>query len=91
MSQTTLGEGRSSVATVAVEYARRIFDGFSDKTVLSIGAGKMAGLLLENLAALKPSKLLVCNRDAAKAESLAQNFGGCSGGAGSFGRSPGGC
>ncbi|HEX4054925.1 MAG TPA: glutamyl-tRNA reductase [Tepidisphaeraceae bacterium] len=75
MSQTTLGEGRSSVATVAVEYARRIFDGFSDKTVLSIGAGKMAGLLLENLAALKPSKLLVCNRDAAKAESLAQNFG----------------
>lgn len=75
MSQTTLGEGRSSVATIAVEYARRIFDGFSDKTVLSIGAGKMAGLMLENLAALKPSKLLVCNRDPAKAESLANNFG----------------
>lgn len=75
MSQTTLGEGRSSVATVAVEYARRIFDGFSDKTVLSIGAGKMAALLLENLAALKPSKLLVCNRDPAKAESLARDFG----------------
>jgi glutamyl-tRNA reductase len=75
MSQTALGEGRSSVAAVAVEYARRIFDVFSDKTVLSIGAGKMAGLLLENMAALKPGKLLVCNRDPAKAEALAGQFG----------------
>jgi len=76
MSQTTLGEGRTSVATVAVDYARRIFDVFSDKTVLSIGAGKMARLMLTNLAALKPRKLLVCNRDRAKAEALASEFGG---------------
>jgi glutamyl-tRNA reductase len=75
MSQTALGEGRSSVATIAAEYARRIFDVFSDKTVLSIGAGKMAAMLLENLAALKPSKLLVCNRDSDKAQELAKDFG----------------
>ena len=76
MTQTTLGEGRTSVATVTVEYARRIFDVFSDKTVLSIGAGKMARLMLANMAALKPVKLLICNRDSAKAAALAKEFGG---------------
>jgi glutamyl-tRNA reductase len=76
MTQTTLGEGRTSVATVTVEYARRIFDVFSDKTVLSIGAGKMARLMLANMAALKPGKLLICNRDSAKAAALAKEFGG---------------
>jgi len=76
MTQTTLGEGRTSVATIAVEYARRIFDVFSDKTVLSIGAGKMARLMLANMAALKPGKLLICNRDRTKADALAHEFGG---------------
>jgi glutamyl-tRNA reductase len=76
MSQTTLGEGRTSVATVAVEYARRIFDVFFDKRVLSIGAGKMARLMLANMTALKPGKLLICNRDRTKAEALASEFGG---------------
>lgn len=75
-SETSLGEGRISIASVAVEYARRIFDSFGDKTVLSIGAGKMAGLVLAGIAALKPGKLLVCNRDAAKARDLAEKFKG---------------
>jgi glutamyl-tRNA reductase len=76
MTQTSLGEGRTSVATVAIEYARRIFDVFSDKTVLSIGAGKMSRLMLANMAALKPGKLLVCNRNPTKADALAREFGG---------------
>jgi len=73
-AQTALGEGRVSVASVAVEYARRIFDVFTDKTVLSIGAGKMAERVLAAIAALKPRSLIVCNRDAAKAVALAQKF-----------------
>jgi glutamyl-tRNA reductase len=72
--ETSLAEGRLSVASIAVDHAHRIFDVFSDKTVLNIGAGKMAGLLLANLAALGPRKLLVCNRDAAKAVSLAGRY-----------------
>jgi glutamyl-tRNA reductase len=59
-----------------VDYARRIFERFDDKTVLNIGAGKMATLVLRNLAALAPGRLLVCNRDVAKAQALAQRFGG---------------
>ena len=38
MHDTALSEGRLSVASVAVDYAKGIFDSFSDKTVLSIGA-----------------------------------------------------
>jgi glutamyl-tRNA reductase len=75
-TETTLSEGRVSIASVAVEYARRIFDSFGDKTVLSIGAGKMSGLVLAGMAALKPGKLIICNRDAAKASELAARFNG---------------
>jgi glutamyl-tRNA reductase len=75
-TQTTLGEGRLSVASVAVDYARQIFDHFNDKTVLCIGAGKMATLVLQSFGALKPGRLLVCNRSEGKAEALAQRFGG---------------
>ena len=71
-----IAEGRVSIASVAVDYARRIFDSFADKTVLSIGAGKMASLVLQSFAALKPSRLMVCNRNADKAEELAKTFGG---------------
>ena len=76
MHDTALGEGRLSVASVAVEYSRRIFDHFNDKTVLCIGAGKMASLVLQNFAALRPGRLLICNRNPAKAEALAIRFGG---------------
>src|SRR5579862_8183181 len=37
MNETSLNEGRVSVASVAVDYARQIFEHFADKTVLSIG------------------------------------------------------
>jgi glutamyl-tRNA reductase len=77
-AETSLAEGRLSVASVAVDYARRIFETFADKTVLCIGAGKMAVLCLEHLAALKPGRLLLCNRDPSKAAALAEKFGGAS-------------
>jgi glutamyl-tRNA reductase len=76
MTETSLAEGRLSIATIAIDYARRIFDGFSDKTILIIGAGKMGSLLLANLAALSPGKLLISNRDPAKAQKLAEKFNG---------------
>jgi glutamyl-tRNA reductase len=76
MHETALNEGRLSVASVAVDYARRIFEHFNDKTVLCIGAGKMATLALQSFVDLKPKRLLVCNRDPTKAAALAQRFGG---------------
>jgi glutamyl-tRNA reductase len=76
MTETHITEGRRSVGSVAVECAGRIFDHYKDKTVLCIGAGKMATLVLQGFASLKPRRLLICNRDPAKAAALAQKFGG---------------
>ena len=76
VGQTSLAEGRVSVASVAVDHARRIFDTFADKTVLCVGAGKMAQLVLRGFAALSPGRLIVCNRDPEKAAALAAQFGG---------------
>jgi glutamyl-tRNA reductase len=76
LSETSIAEGRVSVASVAVDYARRIFDHFGDKTVLSIGAGKMARLVLKSFASLQPHRLVVCNRTPEKAQALAGEFGG---------------
>jgi len=76
MHQTPLAEGRVSVASVAVEYARNIFEHFGEKTVLSIGAGKMSELVLQGFVALGVGKLLVCNRTADKAQELAAQFKG---------------
>ena len=76
LGKSRLSEGRVSVASVAVDYARRIFDHFGDKTVLCVGTGKMAALVLRRFAELKPGRLLVCSRDADRAAAVAEPFGG---------------
>src|SRR4051794_20626191 len=76
MRDTSIAEGRLSVASVAVDYAKRIFEKFDDKTVLCVGAGKMAGLVLQSLAGLNPRRLLVCNRNPERATPLAERFKG---------------
>lgn len=73
---TGLGTGKLSVASVAVDLAREVFDHFDDKTVLVIGAGKMAELTLTHLSALKPGRTVVTNRSLPKARQLAERFGG---------------
>ena len=72
----SLGEGRLSLASVAVDYARLIFYQFNNKTILCIGAGKITQLVLQNFAALGVGRMLVCNRDPSKANDLANRFGG---------------
>ncbi|HYO09736.1 MAG TPA: glutamyl-tRNA reductase [Tepidisphaeraceae bacterium] len=76
MTQTKITEGRVSVGSVAVECAGHIFDHYHDKTVLCVGAGKMAALVLQSFGALRPRHLLVCNRSHEKAVALARRFGG---------------
>ena len=76
LTQTAIAEGRLSIASVAVEYARRIFERFEDKTVLSVGAGKMGLLVLRHFAGLSPGKLMVCTRDAEKARQVAARYNG---------------
>ena len=62
------------MASVAVDLAASVFDRFDDKTVLCVGAGKMATLMLRHLADLKPRKLLITNRSPERAQALAAEF-----------------
>jgi glutamyl-tRNA reductase len=73
---TGMDQGKLSVASVAVDVAREVFDSFADKTVLVIGAGKMGDLTLQHLRTLRPGRILVTNRSPAKAEAAAARFGG---------------
>ncbi len=75
-SETALSAGRTSVSAVAVDFARHLFQSFADKTVLTLGAGKMTELTLRHFSELKPGRVMICNRTAARAEDLADRFGG---------------
>jgi glutamyl-tRNA reductase len=74
--RTGLDRGRLSVASVAVDLAREVFDSFGDKTVLVIGAGKMAELTLTHLAELRPGRILITNRSPDRAEEAASRWRG---------------
>jgi glutamyl-tRNA reductase len=74
--ETELDRGKCSVASVAVDVARGVFDRFEDKAVLVIGAGALGALTLRHLTALRPGALLVSNRNAARADAVAARCGG---------------
>ena len=73
---TGMDQGKLSVASVAVDVARAMFDTFSDKTVLVVGAGKMADLTLRHLKTLSPGTILVTNRNPERALAAAAKWGG---------------
>ena len=73
---TQLAAGRLSIASVAVDLVRSVFDRFADKTVLCIGAGKMAGLMISHLQALAPRQIVLVNRSPQRAAELAAQVGG---------------
>ena len=75
-TETGIARGHVSVSSVAVDYVRQVFDTFADKTILVVGAGKMARLTLVHLKALQPGRILVTNRSPAKAAEVAGVCGG---------------
>lgn len=75
-SETGIAQGHVSVSSAAVDFVRQVFDTFTDKTILVIGAGKMGRLTLKHLAELKPAAVLVTNRNSARAELSARQCNG---------------
>ena len=61
LARGPLARRLSVLKSVAVDCARRIFEHFDDKTVLCVGAGKMATLVLQSFANLHPRRLIICN------------------------------
>jgi glutamyl-tRNA reductase len=72
---TRIGERPVSVARVAVDLARQIFEDFDDKTALLVGAGEMIEAALEALRGEGLAAVHVANRTPAHAASLAVRFG----------------
>ena len=71
-----MDQGKLSVASVAVDVAREVFDTFTDKVVLVIGVGKMGELTLQHLKTLRPGRIVVTNRSLERAEAAAARWGG---------------
>lgn len=67
---TGINSGRVSLGSVAVDFARRIFERFDDKTVVGVGAGEMAKIALQHLRGLGPAKLWLVNRTLSRAQEL---------------------
>ena len=76
-THTAVGRGATSVGSVAVELAEKIFDhDLSAKTVMILGAGKMGEACVRHLAKRGARSVLVANRCVERAEALASEFGG---------------
>lgn len=75
-SETAIGEGQVSVATVAVALAEKIFGRLRDSRVLVIGAGDIAEKTAKALRSRDAGTVAFANRTAARAEDLAREFAG---------------
>jgi len=75
-NQTTIGEGKISVSSVAVDLAESIFQTLSGKTVMVLGSGEMGELTLKRLVAKGVDHALVVNRSFDKAQALAEPYRG---------------
>jgi glutamyl-tRNA reductase len=73
---TLIGHGSVSVSSAAVALAGQIFDTLKDKTVMLMGAGKMAELTARQLSALGIESLLITSRTFDRAVALARELGG---------------
>ena len=75
-SETEIGSHAISIASVAVDLARKIFGSLSGHTVFLVGAGKMSELAARSLVQQGAGKILVANRTLERAEDLAGRFRG---------------
>ncbi len=75
-SETQIGDNTVSVASVAVDLAKKIFGSLDGKTVLVVGAGKMSILAARHLLTQGAASLMVTNRTYERAALLAAEYNG---------------
>jgi glutamyl-tRNA reductase len=75
-SETAVGSSSVSIASVAVELAKKIFGSLAGKSVYLVGAGKMSELAARHLIAHGATSIFVANRTYDRAIRLAQKFDG---------------
>ena len=75
-TETAVGSSAVSVASVAVELAKKIFGSLQGKHVYLVGAGKMSELAARHLIAHGAESIFVANRTYDRAQQLAAKFDG---------------
>ncbi|KAB2833808.1 MAG: glutamyl-tRNA reductase, partial [Candidatus Brocadia sp.] len=75
-TKTAIGKKKVSISSVAVEFAEKIFQDFTGKMVLVVGAGEMCELLLKHLYEEGARTIVVANRTFERAQEIANAFQG---------------
>jgi glutamyl-tRNA reductase len=75
-SETGIGATHVSIASVAVDLARKIFGSLQGRTVFLVGAGKMSELAARHLVQQGAGAILVTNRTHERARRMAEEFQG---------------
>ncbi len=75
-TETAVGSSSVSIASVAVDLAKKIFGTLNGKTVFIVGAGKMSELAARHLMAHGCAAIFVSNRTYDRAVGLAHRFNG---------------
>jgi len=75
-SETEIGSNSVSIASVAVDLARKIFGSLQGRTVFLVGAGKMSELAARHLVQQGAGAILVTNRTQERALRMAEPFKG---------------
>ncbi len=75
-TETAVGSSSVSIASVAVDLAKKIFGNLAGKQVFLVGAGKMSELAARHLMAHGCASIFVANRTYERAVSLAYKFKG---------------
>src|SRR4030081_3992739 len=75
-TETAVGSSSVSIASVAVELAKKIFGSLNGKSVYLVGAGRMGGLAARHLLAHGAASIFVANRTYDRAVEIAQKFNG---------------
>ncbi len=75
-TETGIGSNTVSIASVAVDLARKIFGSLAKRTVFLVGAGKMSELAARHLVQQGAETILVTNRTESRARRMAEEFQG---------------
>ncbi len=75
-TETRIGESSVSIASVSVDLARNVFGDLASRSVLVVGAGEMAELVLTHLRGHGVTRVRVTNRTFERAIDLAERFAG---------------
>jgi len=70
ISETTLTAGASTISYAAVEFARKIYDDISSRSILIVGAGETGELAAKHFVERNAKRIIVANRSVENAQAM---------------------